>query len=110
MIMSRRDIYYWKCDRPAAFHGTQSRGEPDIAMEGLLCEALRDQLKTQHVDLSLFLTKALRHGGFAVWYTLLIRQQILSIHDGFFVKGVRNKHCHKSHHKLSPCLRASVRD
>lgn len=22
---SRRDIYYWKCDRPAAFHGTQSQ-------------------------------------------------------------------------------------
>ena len=23
--MSRRDIYYWKCDRPAAFHGTGPR-------------------------------------------------------------------------------------
>ena len=22
--MSRRDIHYWKCDRPAAFHGTGS--------------------------------------------------------------------------------------
>jgi fructosamine-3-kinase len=52
MIMSRRDIYYWKCDRPAAFHGTQSRGEPDTAMEALLREALSEQLKTQHVDLS----------------------------------------------------------
>lgn len=50
--MSRRDIYYWKCDRPAAFHGTQLRGEPDTAMEELLRQALREQLKTQHVELS----------------------------------------------------------
>ena len=50
--MSRHDIYYWKCDRPAAFHGTQPRGEPDIVMEELLREALRGQLKTKHVDLS----------------------------------------------------------
>jgi hypothetical protein len=21
----RRDVYYWKCDRPAAFHGTGAR-------------------------------------------------------------------------------------
>ena len=50
--MSRRDIYYWKCDRPAAFHGTQSRSEPDTAMEDLLRESLREQLKTNHVELS----------------------------------------------------------
>ncbi len=50
--MSRRDIYYWKCDRPSAFHGTHPRGEPDTAMEKLLREALREQLKTQHVELS----------------------------------------------------------
>lgn len=50
--MSRHDIYYWKCDRPAAFHGTQPRGEPDIVMEELLREALREQLKTKHVDLT----------------------------------------------------------
>jgi len=50
--MSRRDIYYWKCDRPAAFHGTQSRGEQEAAMEGLLREALREKLKAQRIDLS----------------------------------------------------------
>lgn len=50
--MSRRDIYYWKCDRPAAFHGIQLRSEPDTAMEELLREALREQLKTKHVELS----------------------------------------------------------
>lgn len=26
--MSRRNAYSWKCDRPAAFHGTAFRGEP----------------------------------------------------------------------------------
>ncbi|MEY4200863.1 MAG: hypothetical protein RLZZ265_2603, partial [Verrucomicrobiota bacterium] len=31
--MSRRNIHYWKCDRPAAFHGTQTRGEPDARIE-----------------------------------------------------------------------------
>ncbi len=50
--MSRRDIYYWKCDRPAAFHGTQSRGEADAAMEGLLREALREKLNAQRIELS----------------------------------------------------------
>ncbi len=38
--MNRRDIYYWKCDRPAAFHGTQLRGEPDAKLAAQLCEAL----------------------------------------------------------------------
>ena len=27
--MSRRDIHYWKCDRPAAFHGTRTRSQTD---------------------------------------------------------------------------------
>jgi aminoglycoside phosphotransferase (APT) family kinase protein len=39
--MSRRDIYYWKCDRPAAFHGTQTRTEPDAAIAGILREELQ---------------------------------------------------------------------
>ena len=50
--MSRRDIYYWKCDRPAAFHGTQTRGEFDVEMEQQLREALRHQLHAKSVELS----------------------------------------------------------
>ena len=50
--MSRRDIYYWKCDRPAAFHGTQTRGAADADIEQQLREALRQQFGTQAVTLS----------------------------------------------------------
>lgn len=49
--MSRRDIYYWKCDRPAAFHGTQTRGAPDAEIERQLGEALRRHFVTQVVEL-----------------------------------------------------------
>ena len=50
--MSRKDIYYWKCDRPAAFHGSQTRGEPEATMEGLLRDALREKLNAQCIELS----------------------------------------------------------
>lgn len=52
VIMSRRDIYYWKCDRPAAFHGTQLRGGVDAEMEQQLREALLHQLNAKSVVLS----------------------------------------------------------
>jgi aminoglycoside phosphotransferase (APT) family kinase protein len=50
--MSRRDIYYWKCDRPAAFHGTQSRGETDAKIAHRLRETLRHHFKGKAVELS----------------------------------------------------------
>lgn len=50
--MSRRDIYYWKCDRPAAFHGTQLRGGVDAEMEQQLREALLYQVNAKSVILS----------------------------------------------------------
>ena len=50
--MSRRDIYYWKCDRPAAFHGTQTRGEVDAKIQQQLREILRRHFVTQVVELS----------------------------------------------------------
>jgi len=54
--MSRKNIYYWKCDRPAAFHGTQNRGEADqeIAgqrVAGQLGDALRRFFATPAVAL-----------------------------------------------------------
>ncbi|MFN0077207.1 MAG: phosphotransferase [Prosthecobacter sp.] len=49
--MSRHDIYYWKCDRPAAFHGTQARVEEDAEMERQLREELSLHFDDQ-VDLS----------------------------------------------------------
>ncbi len=51
MRVSRRDIYYWKCDRPAAFHGTQSRGEVDAGIARQLEAALREHFGTQNVVL-----------------------------------------------------------
>jgi fructosamine-3-kinase len=50
--MSRRDIYYWKCDRPAAFHGTQTRGEANAAIESQLRESMQRELDAKVVELS----------------------------------------------------------
>lgn len=50
--MSRRDIYYWKCDRPAAFHGTQSRGEADASLASQLETELCRHFDTKNVVLS----------------------------------------------------------
>lgn len=37
----RSQIYYWKCDRPAAFHGTAERPRDRTGLEGPLTDALR---------------------------------------------------------------------
>ena len=50
--MSRRDIYYWKCDRPAAFHGTHIRGLADAEMAHQLRDELRRYFDGQVVELS----------------------------------------------------------
>ncbi len=47
--MSRRDIYYWKCDRPAAFHGTALRGSGDVDLAAPLAGALRAYFGTAQV-------------------------------------------------------------
>lgn len=47
--MSRRDIYYWKCDRPAAFHGTALRGGEDVDLATPLAQALREHFGTAEV-------------------------------------------------------------
>ena len=49
--MSRRDIYYWKCDRPAAFHGTQRHDAADVVIETQLHEELRCHFNAKQVDL-----------------------------------------------------------
>lgn len=50
--MSRHDIYYWKCDRPAAFHGTQSRSEADANLAVQLEKELQRHFDTKKVVLS----------------------------------------------------------
>ncbi|HRJ10769.1 MAG TPA: aminoglycoside phosphotransferase family protein [Prosthecobacter sp.] len=48
--MSRRDIYYWKCDRPAAFHGTRGHGAA-AETEPALRAALQEHFHTRDVTL-----------------------------------------------------------
>lgn len=50
--MSRRDIHYWKCDRPAAFHGTRPRGDADAQIARQLQEELQRHFGTGNVVLS----------------------------------------------------------
>ena len=50
--MSRRDIYYWKCDRAAAFHGTQVRGDADAKIEQTLRDELHRHFDARSVELS----------------------------------------------------------
>ncbi len=50
--MSRANIYYWKCDRPAAFHGTQARLAPDAMLERQLREELRHHFQANTLELS----------------------------------------------------------
>jgi Ser/Thr protein kinase RdoA (MazF antagonist) len=46
----RRSIYYWKCDRPAAFHGTAlHRDNPEV--ESQLEAAVRERFSERHVAL-----------------------------------------------------------
>lgn len=50
--MSRAGIHYWKCDRPAAFHGTQERGATEKDLEPLLREELVDHFSVSRLLLS----------------------------------------------------------
>jgi fructosamine-3-kinase len=49
--MSRRDIHYWKCDRPAAFHGTRNRSQPDPQISQRLAEELQRHFSEQGIAL-----------------------------------------------------------
>ena len=47
----RSQIYYWKCDRPAAFHGIGVRLREDAVMVASLQSVLVDAFPGAHVDL-----------------------------------------------------------
>jgi len=49
--MSRRAIHYWKCDRPAAFHGTEERRPLPPGLEADLRAALRGHFGARAVEL-----------------------------------------------------------
>jgi len=50
--MTRENIYYWKCDRPAAFHGSAVDHDSDTAIEGQLSSELCRHFDTRDVQLS----------------------------------------------------------
>ncbi|MCB1203915.1 MAG: aminoglycoside phosphotransferase family protein [Verrucomicrobiae bacterium] len=49
--MSRRDIYYWKCDRPAAFHGTGPPPRGDEVPEDVVRRVLFDSFHPEKLSL-----------------------------------------------------------
>jgi fructosamine-3-kinase len=61
--MSRRDIHYWKCDRPAAFHGTDVRGGTDAELTALL----HAEMKTHFSASEVTLTAGLGQGNHLTW-------------------------------------------
>jgi aminoglycoside phosphotransferase (APT) family kinase protein len=46
----RSSIYYWKCDRPAAFHGTGLHGDPS-GVQAQLAHELRERFPGKQIDL-----------------------------------------------------------
>ena len=50
--MSRENIYYWKCDRPAAFHGTQEARHGAAEIEPQLSEELKRHFATRDCVIS----------------------------------------------------------
>lgn len=61
--MSRRDIYNWKCDRPAAFHGTSFLSRNDAVPEKEIRKVLNDAFHPR----SLSLTPATGQGNHLTW-------------------------------------------
>ncbi len=61
--MNRRDIHYWKCDRPAAFHGTGPGSRPDQVPDETVHALLTDCFQPA----SLALSRAPGQGNHLTW-------------------------------------------
>ena len=48
----RHNIYYWKCDRPAAFHGTQQQRVPQPGLEENLIAAMRRRFDAKEISIA----------------------------------------------------------
>lgn len=76
--MSRRDIYYWKCDRPAAFHGTDDR-RPQAELEA----ALHDALAAHFDERDLSLVPGGGQGNHLTFRTRLAGEEVfIRVEDG----------------------------
>lgn len=51
-LPDRREVYYWKCDRPAAFHNTKIRGEGHAQIARQLEVELQRHFSVRQVNLS----------------------------------------------------------
>lgn len=77
--MNRRDIYYWKCDRPAAFHGTAIRNGMDAGIEAELLWVLRRRFDTGDIVLS----AGSGQGNHLTWNaTIAGRKMFVRVEDG----------------------------
>ncbi len=61
--VSRAGIYYWKCDRPAAFHGTQASSRADSSS----VEALRKELQTYFGASAVSVSAGTGQGNHLTW-------------------------------------------
>jgi aminoglycoside phosphotransferase (APT) family kinase protein len=84
-MSGRRGIYYWKCDRPAAFHGTgEKRDEADV--EALLLAELHRQRPGQRITLRPHASQ----GNHLTWHLelndakLFVRVENGPEHDDYF--------------------------
>ncbi|MEQ1861069.1 MAG: aminoglycoside phosphotransferase family protein [Chthoniobacteraceae bacterium] len=76
--MSRRDIYYWKCDRPAAFHGTGERRS-----HAELEAALRRALAAHFDERDFQLTPGGGQGNHLTFRTRLAGEEVfIRVEDG----------------------------
>ncbi len=64
--MSRKDIYYWKCDRPAAFHGTDANQADASEVEAQLSETLRHHFNVRD---EVILSPGIGQGNHRTWQT-----------------------------------------
>ena len=77
--MSRRDIHYWKCDRPAAFHGTRNRSQTDSQISQRLAEELQRHFSEQEVVLH----PTAAQGNHLAWTTDIAGQAaFIRVEDG----------------------------
>lgn len=76
--MSRRDIYYWKCDRPAAFHGTSGNApRPEVQ------EELRMALSQRFPHAPVSLSPAGGQGNHVTFRAVLDgREAFIRVEDG----------------------------
>ncbi len=77
--MSRRDIYYWKCDRPAAFHGTRSRAEA-VSRIG---PALQREIEAHFDAAGVELEPAAVQGNHLAWTAVVKEEPVfIRVEDG----------------------------